>query len=381
MSILRRRTKPAKSAAGRFAFTLVELLVVIAIIGILVALLLPAIQAAREAARRAQCRNNLKQIGLAIHNLADTYKYFPTGGTQPGAGIEDYLRDAPQYSIPFQRKGPANGPLEQGIGWMYQILPFLEEGAVKGIIRQSQLTDVPITLYNCPSRRGVTLHPSTRNALVDYAATVAAPARSEVGDTEFQKYLDPHIGTNEGNYVTAFWGCVGCGPNKGRGLADLDNIYPGKKPEFRGIIQRTDWMVGENNGKPAYRHIGFMPKMTYAKIIDGTSKTLLVSEKFVHVSQYQGVDGNSADDRGWADGWDYDGIKLTIVPPRQDSDGETPSIDHKDVAYYTIGSAHPGGMNVLFADGSVTGINFDIDLETLNRLGHRFDGETITQSY
>ena len=149
-----RRTKPQTKRG----FTLVELLVVIAIIGILVALLLPAIQAAREAARRTQCKNNLKNIGLSIQNFYSTYKFFPTGGTEPNPPITSYLKDT--YSVPnsVARVGPPNGPLEQGLGWMYQILPFLEEGAIKGIVQQSQLQNNPIPLYNCPSRRGITFH-------------------------------------------------------------------------------------------------------------------------------------------------------------------------------------------------------------------------------
>src|SRR5450631_2470250 len=123
------------------AFTLVELLVVIAIIGILVALLLPAIQAAREAARRTECKNRLKQIGLGILNHVDTYKVFPTGGARYNAVITTYVVNGKPF-----------GPDKQGLGWAYQILPYLEEGAIKGLTTNDQLQKASIPLYLCPSR-------------------------------------------------------------------------------------------------------------------------------------------------------------------------------------------------------------------------------------
>jgi len=358
-------------------FTLVELLVVIAIIGILVALLLPAVQAAREAARRAQCKNNLKNIGLSIHNFVDSYKVFPTGGTQPNPRITDYLRDTNTVSNPFLRQGPPNGPLEQGLGWMYQILPYLEEGAVKNLIRQDQLTKVPIPLYICPSRRGTTFHNESGISLVDYAGVTAGPARSEIGDTEFNKYLnDPTYFTTK--QADVFWGCPDCPASDGRGLGNLeDAMADGRTPVFRGIIQRCDWVYTPAPGK----HIGFMVKMKFAKITDGASKTLLAGDKWVHTSLYDGV-GGQADDRGWSDGWDFDALRSTLTRPRPD--GEDPPPDESnpdDLSNYPFGSAHPGGVNVLFADGSVRAVTFNVDLETFNRLGNRHDGETISQDF
>jgi prepilin-type N-terminal cleavage/methylation domain-containing protein/prepilin-type processing-associated H-X9-DG protein len=366
----------ARQARKMLGFTLVELLVVIAIIGILVALLLPAIQAAREAARRTQCKNNLKNIGLSIHNFYSTYKYFPTGGTEPNPSITNYLRDTYSVGNPLARVGPPNGPFEQGLGWMYQILPFLEEGAIKGISQQAQLQINPIPLYNCPSRRGVTFQPSAGGgSLVDYAAATAAPSRSEIGDTEFNKYLnDPNYAYFKANQVQNFWGCPACSePGGGRGLSDLKTNPVGIK--FRGIIQRGDWIPFPSPGS----HVGFMTKMTDSKIVDGTSKTLLVTEKWVHFSLYQ--TGGQGDDKGWADGFDFDSLRNTMLSPRSDGEGGPPDSTPEDPKNYLFGSAHSGGINTVFADGSVGFISFDVDLETFNRLGNRQDGEVINQSF
>jgi prepilin-type N-terminal cleavage/methylation domain-containing protein/prepilin-type processing-associated H-X9-DG protein len=377
----------AIEARKKRAFTLVELLVVIAIIGILVALLLPAIQAAREAARRTQCKNNLKNIGLSIHNFYSTLRYFPTGGTQNDPDITNYLRDTQSVPNPLSRVGPANGPLEQGLGWMYQILPHLEEGAITGIVKETQLSSSPVPLYNCPSRRGVTFAPGSGGSLVDYAGVTAGPSRSEAGDTLFNAYL-----ASDAKFVTdqdfIFWGCgtptSPCANNSARGLQQLiSNGYTGGKvPKFRGIIQRGDW-----TGPSTYIHAGFMVKMTDAKVTDGMSKTLLVAEKWVHATQYQPSDlasTVSADNKGWADGWDFDCLRTTMLQPRQDSAGpptKTGDPGNVDPSSYVFGSAHPGGINAVFGDGSVAFITFDVDLETFNRLGNRQDGEPITQSF
>src|SRR5687768_383902 len=113
--------------AGRIArgFTLVELLVVIAIIGVLVALLLPAIQAAREAARRSQCKNNLKQLGLACQLHVDTHKFLPSGGWG------DWWVGCPDMGAGENQPGT----------WTYQLLSFIEETASRGVGQGFKCTD------------------------------------------------------------------------------------------------------------------------------------------------------------------------------------------------------------------------------------------------
>jgi prepilin-type N-terminal cleavage/methylation domain-containing protein len=113
-----------RSAFNRRAFTLVELLVVMAIVGVLIAMLLPAVQAARESARRTQCVNHLKQVGLAVHSFESSYKHLPSSGNNgnitrvggPGGPVST-ARNNPEF---------------QQAGVLFQVLPYLEQHALRG---------------------------------------------------------------------------------------------------------------------------------------------------------------------------------------------------------------------------------------------------------
>jgi prepilin-type N-terminal cleavage/methylation domain-containing protein len=138
----------------RRGFTLIELLVVIAIIAILIALLLPAVQQAREAARRTQCKNNMKQLGLAIHNYYDTFLSFPP----------DEVYDLVQHAAPA-----SPGRVQRSsYAWGALILPFIEQTALHDQINpdgwqlpniQNPLWAIPISVYSCPSDAGGAINP------------------------------------------------------------------------------------------------------------------------------------------------------------------------------------------------------------------------------
>jgi prepilin-type processing-associated H-X9-DG protein len=121
-----------------------------------------------------------------------------------------------------------------------------------------------------------------------------------------------------------------------------------------------------------------------AQITDGTSKTFLISEKFVRSDLYEG--GSYSDDQGWTDGWDPDTMRSTCIPPLQDSDPIAFSFlplnstsdyfgENSDVVYF--GSSHTGGINCALADGSVHSISYDVDPIAFNRLGAKNDGELV----
>jgi prepilin-type N-terminal cleavage/methylation domain-containing protein/prepilin-type processing-associated H-X9-DG protein len=375
------------------AFTLVELLVVIAIIGILVALLLPAIQAAREAARKIQCKDNCKNIGLAILNHVDSLRVFPTGGTGYSVPLEDFVVNGKPY-----------GPNKQGLGWAYQILPYLEEGALKNLVTTKELVAASVPIYLCPSRRPDTIIHNTNAQAIAIGAEYVHPL--DYGGAQPCTWSIPESAVGLGGAVGSRFQYVPVTPDQ---LAahyqdTLFASYWGVRPSanasevgrvgvFDGVIVRGRYRQHSNYPSPPTIYdpafAPWWPDPTKpAQITDGTSKTLMVGEKFVRSDLYSG--GSYSDDRGWSDGWDPDIMRSTCYPPLQDSDpfafSFTPLNNaandwfgyNKDVYYF--GSPHTGGLNAVFADGSVHSISYDIDVVVFNNLGAKNDGNTIDSS-
>jgi prepilin-type N-terminal cleavage/methylation domain-containing protein/prepilin-type processing-associated H-X9-DG protein len=358
----------ACSRASKRAFTLVELLVVIAIIGVLVALLLPAVQAAREAARRSQCKNNLKQIGLSVQNFITAKKTFPSGGTIFEPQLQNYLVG-----------GRPVGTDAMGFGWGYQILPYLEQGAVQNITTTLQIAQTIIPMYNCPSRRGATqwlsIYDGNTYALTDYAGAMPC------GYTDYSQTVRNYpVGVNGVVDSTSirrprFYG----GATSGTYVLKVpDNM------DYMGAIVRgtQNLATASNRGStPTFTPANSVTSLTEMRNIeDGTSNTLLISEKFVRPDSYEG--GMGGDDRGWTDGWDPDTMRSTCFPPLQDANIGPPSdpMFGTGADVLNFGSPHAGGMNAVFVDGSVHTISYDIDPQLFDNLGDRRDGNVVDLS-
>jgi len=367
------RNVPQKRTRG---FTLVELLVVIAIIGILVALLLPAVQAAREAARRNQCRNNLKQIGLACLNHLDTLKYFPSGGWN-------------FHWLPDPDRG--SGENQPG-SWIYNVLPFIEEQAVHDLGKGAKITttapltalakqrlQTPLTQFTCPSRRAVKTY-----------------AGYFFGDTYIQ---------------TGMTGANGVAAN---GIA---------KSDYAASSGDANWISGDNFDQPTtyaqadsitWKRVdvckatgnfavdGYVPacqtgimfvrsEIKMKQVTDGTSKTYLVGEKWLNSKGYDGfTDPNLpgfdyGDNGGMYTGFESDNHRAAwcMRNPVSTQEDSQPRQDNAGVTVDPVrpfGSAHAGGFNMAFCDGSVHGIGYDIDAVTHSRIAHRFDGDPVDSS-
>jgi prepilin-type processing-associated H-X9-DG protein len=295
---------------------------------------LPAIQAAREAGRRMQCRNNLKQLALAANNHLDVNKFFPTGGWGWGWAGDPNLG----YG------------LTQPAGWMYNVLPFIEEQALhdlgKGLpegntrfmaIKSAIETSVP--LFFCPTRRTAQSVPFVHGT--NYVNAPAGNTRPVV------------IGRND--YVA----CAG-------DTAVLAECYgPGSYKE--GLSGNHGcWTSSNNNKMNGMNVLRGSGLIGLKKVTDGVSKTILIAEKYMKSDLVEKSDHDN--DQGWNLGHDRDINRWCDLPPYNDALGQ-PS------RYSVFGSAHSGGMQISMADGSVHTIPYEIDLIVFRRLGVRNDGQ------
>jgi prepilin-type N-terminal cleavage/methylation domain-containing protein len=328
----------------RHGFTLVELLVVIAIIGVLVALLLPAIQAARESARRAQCQNQLKQIGLGFLLHEEAYKFYPSSGW----GFK-WVGD-PDRGVGRPQPG----------GWAFDILSFMEQTATRAIgkglpfeEKRQALADLkaqPVPLFYCPSRRAPVAYPS-----INELSNNSREPRN-VAKTDYAANGGSHLRLGEGPSRN----CLDRYPN-----CNWEDAFDFASSVFDGLS-------------------GQVSQVTQAQVSDGTSQTLLVGEKYLNPESYEtgrdGGDNNSlyqGNDRDivrWVPPLDPQGTGQTLPAgenefmPLSDTPQRDESWSHR------FGSAHAAGFYAAYVDGSVHLINFDIAPHIYHRLGVRNDG-------
>ncbi|MGQ9575460.1 MAG: DUF1559 family PulG-like putative transporter [Thermoguttaceae bacterium] len=341
---------------SRRGFTLVELLVVIAIIGILIALLLPAVQAAREAARRTQCANQLKQMGYACHEHLDTWKTFPSGGDVPWPYLPNYMTNG----VPW-------GPEKQGMGWAFQILPYLELNNIYRLGDHGLVVLSPINTYFCPSRRKPITCAWSASVLMDYCSVT--PGRIWRNPDGSWGHFDGDGADNGWCWNNMWGGRNGCGPTDQACQPDGWNWCPWGVPSnliFDGIIVRTPYRYNTRGScKPG--PTGGTPPCSEADVLDGTSNTMMLAEKCLNKNNYNR--GDWYDDRGWSDGWDPDTVRVTCFRPSVDTDQIDPA--------GRVGAAHPTGFNCVMGDGSGHFLSYEIDRHVFDCLAHRREGATI----
>jgi prepilin-type N-terminal cleavage/methylation domain-containing protein/prepilin-type processing-associated H-X9-DG protein len=353
----------------RRAFTLVELLVVIAIIGILIALLLPAVQAAREAARRSQCTNNMKQQGLAFHNHHDAKNAFPSGGAGTSWWATPYSAETWGHSQ-----------------WV-ALLPYMEQTPLYSKLQWGT---------NPGSGAGQTVNSGWDT---NWAAWQDARIKCLICPSSVLPEHDPQAPWN--NFSGQYMGIAGAAPMQ------FGPMPTGRFQDTSGMAQNDDNAWGITSGRGMVPNYGngtagvaadqcgpnFMGK-NMRDCLDGTSNTLLVGEMSAFVFDALGNQDDRRPGRNW--GWHMGGLSgwrdwgphtnnVTLrygpnakVLGQQGVDDWTAWADASP-ANPPLTSSHPGGVNVLRTDGSVSFMSDTIDLESMTLQAVRDDGLIATQ--
>ncbi|MFO0812756.1 MAG: DUF1559 domain-containing protein [Gemmatales bacterium] len=311
----------------RFGFTLVELLVVVAIIILLLAMIIPAVQRVRESANRVTCANNLRTIGQAIHlYLKASGNRFPSGGGDTSPSPPRVLTVAGV---------PTTGAL-QTYGWMYQILPYLEHDVAWKLTRN---VVVPSGNPYTPAL-DVVGDKEVRSTVID---TYFCPTRRRP-----QKINSPEYGVCGTNDYAGNMGAFSFVTEGKIFHEPCTNAAGGSFSPFRnGIFVKS---VNLKSGASASSTVD--GTVHVREVSDGLANTLMVAEKRMNMGFYGSPQFG---DYGFWLGFGASTLRTGKLNPAIDFETDTP-----DSATDRFGSAHPYGMNALFADGSVRSISYAI---------------------
>lgn len=319
------RARPRRlfpTLAGREAFTLVELLVVIAIIGVLIALLLPAVQSAREAARRTQCVNNMKQIGLAVHNYHDVNKHLPP------MRIDDHQATWSALILPFMEEGTAADLWDDDLGCFYDQSYAARTAVIPG--------------YYCPSMGHTTV-------IIEETPHDGQHGHPERGDG------NGYAGSISDYRSVSGSTCVI--PVPGRSPIRRGEYDGGTAPFVDGAMPQAHRPVNYRSGAGSNgRQVAsFRAKTSFAKVIDGTSKTLLAGEVSKPLSEgVQVFNGDSLP------GYPIGEAKPFCHEACTETNGE-----------HGFGGGHPGVAVFTMCDASVQTISRSTDLKVMDRAATR----------